>query len=154
MEDRFEHFSYALFELSRCWYKITGSEMKRYELSGTHGYYLITLFRYPEGLTAANFCEILGRDKAGVSRALRLLEERGLVHKEGTNRRNYNGVYKLTEDGRKAAEHTRRRVSTAVRHTGTKLTEEERRIFYSALEQITADLRFLSENGLPAEEGE
>ena len=59
MEDRFEHFSYALFELSRCWYKITGNEMKRYDLSGTHGYYLITLFRYPEGLTAANFCEIL-----------------------------------------------------------------------------------------------
>ena len=154
MQDRFERFSYALFEIWRSWYRITGDEMSQYGLRGPHGMYMITIMRYPEGISAGGLCEVLGRDKAGVSRAMTLLEERGLVYKESMNRRNYAGVYKLTETGHTAAEHIRRRVDTAVRLAGQDVSDEDHEIFYSALERISAGLYKLSREGLPPEETE
>ena len=52
--ERFERFSFALSEISRHWHKLTADEMNKYGLKGTHSIYLLTLSRYPEGLTAEN----------------------------------------------------------------------------------------------------
>ena len=52
MVDRFERFSFAVFEISRYWHKITANEMEKYGLKGPHSVYLTAMYRYPDGITA------------------------------------------------------------------------------------------------------
>ena len=83
MIDRFEKFSLAIAEINRCWHKIAAEELSKYSLKSSHVTYLLTLARYPEGLTAPKLAELCDRDKADVSRMLSILEEKGLVTKDG-----------------------------------------------------------------------
>lgn len=149
MIDRFERFSLAIAEISRYWHKITADEMEQYGLRGAHSVYLVAMYRHPEGITAPRLCEICGRDKADVSRAMALMEQKGLVVKEGVHQNLYRGAFKLTEAGRTAAEHVRQRASLAVEIAGSELTDENRAIFYDALETILTKLRDISKEGLP-----
>ena len=57
MVNRFERFSYAISEISRCWHRIAGEVMGQYGLSGSSSVYFTTLYRYPEGITAAQLAE-------------------------------------------------------------------------------------------------
>lgn len=149
MEERFERFTFAMLEISRHWHKLSGEEMGKYGLRGTHSVYLLTLAKHPGGLTAAQLCELCGRDKSDVSRMMTIMEEKGLVVKEGTNQNLYRGVFRLTEEGRLAAEQVRRRASRAVELAGRDLSEAQRVALYEALETIVANLRRLSREGIP-----
>ena len=103
MIDRFEKFFLAIAEISRCWHKIAAEELSKYSLKSSHVTYLLTLARYPEGLTAPKLAELCGRDKADVSRTMATLEKKGLVVKEEVGASLYRGVYRLTEEGLAAA---------------------------------------------------
>lgn len=149
MVERFERFSLAISEISRHWHKLTAEEMEKYGLKGTHSVYLLTMVRYPDGITAPQLGELCGKDKADVSRMMAIMEKKGLVTKEGIHQNRYGGVFKLTPEGMEAAQHVRQRASLAVELAGKDLTEESRAIFYEALESITANLRTLSKEGLP-----
>lgn len=146
MVDRFERFSYAISEISRCWHKIAADEMEKYGLKGSHAIYLTTLYRYSQGITAAKLSELSGKDKADVSRMTAIMEKKGLIVKEGSS---YRALLKLTPTGREAAEHVRGRASVAVENASRGLSDENRAIFYQALELITANLQNLCEEGLP-----
>ena len=100
MDHRFERFSLAIFEISRCWHKLAADEMAKYGLKGPHAMYLVTIRRFPEGVTSAQLSELCGRDKADVSRAVSLLEEKGMIYREGNLDR---ALLKLTDKGREAA---------------------------------------------------
>ena len=147
MMDRFERFSLAISEISRYWHKLTSEEMEKYGLKGPHSVYLLTLNRYPDGLTATQLCEYCAKDKADVSRMMAIMEEKGLVRKEGAN--SYRGVFRLTEAGASAAAYVRQRAGLAVQMAGKDLTDETRTVFYAALASITENLRILSKDGLP-----
>lgn len=149
MVERFERFSLAISEISRHWHKLTSEEMEKYGLKGTHSVYLLTMARFPDGITAPQICELCGKDKSDVSRMMSIMETKGLVTKEGIHQNLYRGVFKLTEEGRKAAEHVRERASLAVELAGKDLSEENRSIFYESLESIVSNLRELSKEGLP-----
>ena len=149
MIDRFERFSFAISEISRYWHKLTSEEMEKYGLKGTHSVYLLTMFRFPDGITAPRLCELCGKDKSDVSRMMSIMEKKGLVKKEGIHQNLYRGVLKLTEAGKEAAEHVRKRASLAVELAGKDLTDEKREIFYDALESIVLNLRLLSKEGIP-----
>ena len=149
MIDRFERFSFAISEISRYWHKLTSEEMEKYGLKGTHSVYLLTMFRFPEGITAPKLCELCGKDKSDVSRMMSIMEKKGLVKKEGIHQNLYRGVLKLTEAGKEAAEHVRKRASLAVELAGKDLTDEKREIFYGVLESIVLNLRVLSKEGIP-----
>lgn len=149
MIDRFERFLFYISEISRYWHKIAADEMVKYGLKGPHATYLTCIYRHPDGITAPQICELCGKDKSDVSRTMGLLEQKGLVTKEGIHQNLYRGVYKLTDTGRQAAEQVSRRASLAVELAGKDLTDENRAIFYEALDQITANLRKLSQDGLP-----
>lgn len=152
MVERFERFSFAISEISRYWHKLTTDEMEKYGLKGTHSVYLLTMLRYPEGITAPQICELCGKDKADVSRMMSIMEKKGLVTKEGIYQNLYRGVFKLTEEGRKAAEHVSKRASLAVEIAGKDLSHEKRTIFYEALESIAGNLRSLCKEGMPSNE--
>lgn len=145
MIERFERFSLAIAEISRCWHKLAGEEMKAYGLKGAHATYLTILYRYPAGITVPELCELCLKDKSDASRMLAILEEKGLVRKEG----GYGGAVLLTEAGRAAAIQVRQRASRAVEAGGKDLSDEERAVFYKALGSIADNLRALADEGIP-----
>ena len=149
MVERFERFSLAISEISRHWHKLTAEEMEKYGLKGTHSVYLLTMARFPDGITAPQICELCGKDKSDVSRMMSIMEKKGLVTKEGIHQNHYGGVFKLTDEGKDAAEQVKKRASLAVELAGKDLTDESRKVFYNALESIAANLREISRVGLP-----
>ena len=149
MVDRFERFTFAISEISKYWHKIASTEMEKYGLKGPHAVYLVAMSRYEGGITATQLGELCGKDKADVSRAMTILEKKGLVSKEGVNQNLYRALLKLTQEGKEAAEQVCQRAAIAVEQAGSGLTEENRKIFYESLEYITAKLQELSEAGLP-----
>lgn len=150
MIDRFERFSIAIAEISRYWHKIASEEMEKYGLKGVHSIYLSTMYRYSEGITAGQLCELCGKDKSDVSRMMSIMEKKGLVRKESVHQNLYGGVLKLTDAGRAAAEFVRERASLAVEIAGRSLGEEKRAAMYDALECIADKLRCITQEGLPS----
>lgn len=149
MVERFEKFSFAISEISKHWHKIAGEEMAKYGLKGPHATYLLTISHYKDGITGPQICELCGKDKADVSRMMSIMEKKGIVTKESIHQNMYRGVFKLTEEGKEAAEHVRQRASLAVELAGKDLSDEKREIFYEALESIVMNLREISKEGLP-----
>ena len=149
MIERFESFTLAMSEIPSCWGKIATSEMAVYGLKGPNAKYLITLLKNPQGITAAKLCELCYRDKAEISRAMSNLEKKGLITRENTGPNSYRALIKLTDEGKKAAQHIAKRVDIAVELGGKGIGEKEREIFYSCLEKIAANLREISKEGLP-----
>lgn len=149
MLDRFERFSLSIFEITRHWHKITSDEMEKYGLKGTHCVYLLAMHQHPEGVTATQLVELCGRDKADVSRMVSIMEQKGLVTREGVAKNLYRGLLKLTAEGIAAAEFVCRRVMVAVELASKGLDDMGRTIFYDALELIAGNLRKISSEGLP-----
>ncbi len=151
MIERFERFSYAIAEISKCWHKLATDEMEKYGLKGAHCTYLLALSESKDGLTAPQLCEICGKDKSDVSRMMKILETKELVCKIGEHQNRYGGMFTLTPLGQSAADDVRFKACRAVELAGRDLTEEQRTIFYYALNSVSARLRELSEEGIPSE---
>ncbi len=147
MIERFEKFSFVISEISRYWHKIANDEMAKYGLKGTHAVYLTALYQYKDGIPAAQLCEVCGKDKSDASRMLSIMEKKGLVERSAGA--TYRAPLKLTENGRRAAEQVRERVSVAVEIAGGDIPDEDRRIFYKTLGHIAEKLHSISLNGLP-----
>ena len=149
MINRFEKFSFYLSELSRYWHKIAAEAMAEYGLKGPYSVYFTVLHRYPEGLTPVELGELCSRDKADVSRALALLEKKGLIRRASNGDRAYRARVVLTDAGLMLAEHIQRKACAAVVQGGKGLTAAQWETLYMALQQITANLQTLSRDGLP-----
>lgn len=149
MLKRFERFSLAISEISRCWHKLAAEELAKYDLNSPHAVYLNTLYQHQEGITAAKLSELCCKDKADVSRMVSILEKKGLVQKESVGGNLYRAKLLLTDEGLKAAEHVQDRAALAVELAGSGMTDTDREIFYRCLEQITVNLQTLSKEGLP-----
>ena len=148
MIDRFERFSFSISEISRCWHRIAGDVMSSHGLKGPYAVYFTALYRYQEGITAAQLGEICSRDKADVSRAMTQMVQLGLVEKCDGSTRSYRTRLKLTETGIRLAEDINRKAVMAVENASKGLSAEKRIIFYEALELITGNLQQLSKTGL------
>lgn len=156
MVERFERFSLAISEISRCWHRIANEVMKQYDLKGAYSVYFTTMSRFPEGLTATQLVEVCGRDKADVSRAMAAMEEKGLVCRKQNETRLYRARLALTEQGVTLAEQINERAKAAVEYASRGLSNEKREIFYEALALITNNMQGMSRDGIPeaqAEEG-
>ena len=150
MLNRFAKFSFSISEIGRCWHKLAVEEMTKYGLNSPHAVYLNTMYdANPEGITAAQLGELCGKNKADVSRMIAILVKKGLVQKVAVGNNMYRAKLILTEEGRRAAEHVRKRAALAVELAGSGLSNEERETFYRALDLITENLQKLSKEGLP-----
>lgn len=146
MLERFEQFSAAISAIYRDIQKIEKDEMDRLGYKGAFAQYLVLLRRYPEGLTAAEICELCDRDKAAVSRVMAEMEDKGLVTRTGSA---YRAKLILTELGLDAADFVACRAQVAVFEAGKGLSDRDRVIFYEALSRIASNLQALSQQGLP-----
>lgn len=149
MLDRFERFSLAISEIDRCWHKLAAEEMAKYDLNSAHAVYLNVLRQHQQGITAAKLGELCCKNKADVSRMVSILEQKGLLQKEAVGGNMYRALLKLTEEGMAAARHVQERAALAVELAGAGLSDQDRDVFYRALELITANLKALSKEGLP-----
>lgn len=145
MIDRFERFSFSISEIYRYWHRIASDVMEDYGLKGPYAVYFTTMYQYPQGITAARLAELCSRDKADVSRAINLMEEKGLADKEGVN---YRAMLRLTDKGRMVAEQVNEKAMTAVEYGGRGISEGHREVFYNCLETIATNLQLLSREGL------
>lgn len=139
--DRFETFSLCLFNISRYWNRIAADEMKKYGLKGSHAFYLVTILRHDGNVTASDLCQMCGKDKADVSRAVVRMEALGMLRRIGEHP--YRARLQLTETGREAALHVRQTAAVIVDRAGKDLTPEKRAGFYDALGSITSNLEKL-----------
>lgn len=139
--DRFETFSLALFNMSRYWNRLAAEEMEKYGLKGAHAFYLVTVLRYDGEVTASQLCDLCGKDKADVSRAVAKMEQIGLLERVGSNP--YRARLKLTEQGIAAAQAVRETAAVIVERVGGDLSPEKRAVFYEVLASVTANLEKL-----------
>lgn len=149
MINRFEKFSLAIAEIYRYWHKLASEELRVYGLKGSHATYLTALYRYEEGITVPELCDVCGKDKSDASRMIAILEKKGLVTKQAIGGSNYRGKLFLTNEGKQAAKSICDTISRAVEVAGKDLSNENRDIFYEALESITSNMRKLSKEGIP-----
>lgn len=149
MVDRFERFSLAIFEISRYCHKLAAEELTKYGLKGPHATYLTAMYKYPEGITVPQLCEVCSRDKSDASRMVSILEEKGLVVKQVVGGSIYRGKLLLTDEGRLVAEHVSKRATRAVEAAGKDLSDEARETLYQSLDSISANLRMLCKEGIP-----
>lgn len=145
---RFEKFTLAISEISRCLHKVAAEELGAYGLKSSHATYLTTMLRFPSGITAPELAALCGKDKADVSRMMAIMESSGLIVKEGNHQNLYRGRLKLTTEGQVVAAQIQKRAELAVERAGRGLTEENRAIFYESLEIITDNLRQICKEGL------
>ena len=151
MLTRYEQFSFTISCIFRQIQKIERDEMVKYGVRGAYAQYLTAMNRHPEGLTSVQLCEICDRDKAAISRAVADMEASGLVERRGENDSNYRALIYLTEEGKKLASIVFDRAQTAVEIAGCGMSEEERAVFYHALELIASNLHTICRNGIPQE---
>lgn len=152
MLDRFEQFTSAISAMYRDVQKIERDEMEKQGLRGAFAQYLLAISRHPEGITAAALCEVCDKDKAAVSRIIGEMEAKGLLEKENDGTSQYRSRLRLTEQGQKTAAFVRERASIAVEMAGSGLSDEDRKIFYSALGRISGNLQQICREGIPSKE--
>ena len=145
---RFEQFCTSAFSIYRSILKIERIEMEKFGLKGPHAQCLLTMARYPEGITAAQLCALCDKDKAAISRTVAELESAGMLIRSCSGNNRYRAQLTLTEMGYKAAAGVAERAKCAVEQAGSGLSDEQRAVFYYALGLIADNLQNICDGGL------
>lgn len=148
MVSRYELFSSCISSMYHDIQKLERMEMAKFGLKGPHAHCLLAISKYPEGITAAQLCEVCEKDKAAVSRILAELEQEGLVNRECRNGIRYRASLTLTAMGKAAADAVGEKAKLAVELAGEGLTDAQREVFYRVLAQISGNLSSLCKDGL------
>ena len=143
MLQRFQDFVTGITQCYRSIQKIKSTEMTEFGLKGTHVMCLFFLGQHPEGLTAAQLSQMCAEDKAATSRNLAVLQEKGYIQ---TGEKKYRAPVRLTPAGEGLVRKMEGLIHQWVGVGGDGLTEEERAVFYRALEKIADNLDEKLEN--------
>ena len=119
--------------------RIKTLEMTELGLRGTHAMCLFYLHHNPQGLTAAQLCQLCDEDKGAISRTLSELETKGYLYTRAAKK--YRAEIMLTPEGTALAEKMDALIESWVGIGGDGLTEEQRSSFYQTLERIAANLK-------------
>lgn len=149
MLSRYEQFSSIISSIYRSIQKIEREEMIQYGFKGAYAQYLAAISRHPDGVTAAQLCEICDKDKAAISRVVAEMEEKGLVERGGDSENRYRALIRLTEAGCDAAKFVSGRAQEAVAAAGVE--PETLPVFYAALERVASNLQTISREGIPTQ---
>ena len=138
MEKIFENFVLSILKINKLIQKIKQYEMREFDLKIVHVMCLYYLYEHSEGLTSSELMRLTYEDKAAISRALKLLREKGFVEYDFDA---YNAPVRLTENGEKVAEITIKKTDLAVEAGKAEFSEEERLFFYESLGKIADNLQ-------------
>lgn len=143
MINRFEEFNRNIALAHKYIIGIKSREMNKYGLKGANVMCLFFIGSHKDGLTPAELCSLCCEDKAGISKSLSTLKEKGYV--AGVGEGKYKIKYTITDEGLEIYEEISRFIITAVDAAGHGLTENEREVFYKALEKIVLNLEKLTQ---------
>ena len=140
---RFEIFSNNISVVHRCIKQLKNEVMKRCSLTGSQGIYLAYLILYKDGLTGSQLAEIVGADKAEVSRAFKVLYDKGYIcypDFHGTKR--YNTTAMITDKAREMMVPVIDEICRLIDEISlTNIDEEHRTIMYRALRTTAGNIK-------------
>ena len=137
MENIFENFTITILKLNKLVQKIKNFEMQEYGLKTIHVMCVYYLNNNPKGLTASELTKLTLEDKAAISRALKVLQEKGYAIYDSNK---YNAEILLTSEGKKLAAVICKKADGAVSAGSYDFTDEQRESFYSELKTIAYNL--------------
>lgn len=137
MENRFENYTFLILRAAKQIQRIKNYKIEEFGLKAVHVMCLHYLNQNPGGLTSTELVRMTLEDKAAMSRALSVLQEKDFVIYSKNER---NGRVYLTEAGRKVAADISLMAADAVDAGGNGVTEEDRAVFYQVLKHITENL--------------
>ena len=147
MIKRFEDFIGYINVIYRNIEKIKRHRMKEFGLSGNHVMYMTYLAHNPEGLTAAELCQLTSVDKAATSRALSELVEKGFVYyPDLKGSKKYRATAVLTESGFAISEKMNEIIQELVEQVARDMSEEEGRNLYGSLEKISGRIEQIAKD--------
>lgn len=138
MLQRFQDFVTGITVCYKYIQRIKNMEMTEFGLKGIHVSCLFYLHCNPDGLTAAQLCQLCAEDKATISRIVADLRSKGYILQTGG--KNYRAPLRLTESGNALALQMLPLIESWVSIGGQGLTEEHREIFYHSLASIAQHL--------------
>ncbi len=138
MEKIFETFTITILKINKLVQKIKHREMREYGLQCIHVMCIYYLRENESGLTASELMRLTFEDKAAISRALKVLKEKGYIEYDS---KTYNAPVKLTGEGLKVAEAISEKAERAVKGGSADMSEEERKFFYKSLQSIAENLK-------------
>ena len=151
MQSRYEQFAASISGIYHAIQKIERNEMIRCGVKGVFAQYLAALQSHPDGLTAAQLCELCDRDKAAVSRTVAEMEQAGLVLRQAREDKMYRARVMLTEEGQCIAQYVTGRAQAAVEAGGRGLDAAQRMQLQEALALIAGNLDAICREGLSLE---
>ena len=137
MENIFENFTITILKLNKLVQKIKNFEMREYGLKTIHVMCIYYLNNHPDGLTASELTRLTLEDKAAISRALKVLHEKGYANYDPNK---YNADIRLTDAGKELASLISKKADKAVCAGSYDFTEEQRNSFYRQLGTIAENL--------------
>ena len=138
MIDRFQSFVSGITICYKYIQKIKSMEMTEFGLKGTHVMCIFYISHSKEKLTAAQLSQLCAEDKAAISRTLVTLQDKGYIE---AGEKKYRAHLHLTEKGEILASQIDSLIEQWVGFGGDGLSEEERTMFYHALDLISLNLR-------------
>ena len=138
MEKIFETFTITVLKINKLVQKIKHREMSEYGLQCIHVMCIYYLKENKKGLTASELMRLSFEDKAAISRALKVLKQKGYIEYDPNT---YNAVITLTDEGFKVADAISEKAERAVQGGSADMTDEERAFFYKSLQSIADNLK-------------
>lgn len=148
MVERFEQFCTSISSIYRSIQKIERVEMAKCGLKGPHAQCLLTMDRFPEGITATQLCELCEKDKAAISRTIAELEQAGMVTRNDREGKRYRSRLTLTQKGSGVARSVNQLVFLAVQRASEGYDDEARQTFVNVLSLVAGNLQAISKKGL------
>jgi len=141
MLNRFGAFVTGITACYKYIQRIKSMEMTELGLKGTHVMCLFYLHHHPEGIPAAELCQLCAEDKAAISRTLAELEGKGCLYTEEADGKKYRAKLFLTQLGIQQAQRIDSLIEEWVGIGGDGLSEQERADFYRVLGLIAENLK-------------
>jgi len=141
MLERFERFTSAISTATKCVVKLKAREVREKGLRATHVMTLVSIGKSgTRGVTATTIGKYCREDKAGISKDLATLKEKGYVVSENEGEKKYRIRYFLTDTGRALYEKIRLDIREVVTRCGDGIDDSEREIFYRVFDKIVDNL--------------
>ena len=147
MDGRFETFTVLIGKISRNIKRLKSCQMAQLDLKGPHVSCLYYLYRSGP-LTAAELCDRCEEDKAAISRSLDFLERNDYLVCRTEKTKKYKAPLVLTPKGAQAGQGVCERIERVLSLASQGLTEEERKIMYGALENISGNLEKMANQSI------
>lgn len=137
MSELFENFTVSILKVNKLIQKIKIHEIKAYGLKSIHIMCCYYLYKNIDGLQANELVKLTLEDKAAISRAIKQLQKKGYVEYNPNVR---NAIIKLTDLGIKLSKEILEKSEQAVSKCSVLLKDDERKLFYSTLNDIANNL--------------